>query len=461
MQICSFVTLLFSLFFLVQTGNFAQASDNVQASNDAQVIPVQADNPKLQQLLDTEQLSVVIKIQEAEQHIVGQALIVSIEVSTNRWFSQGSKINNFSLADTVMMANNSITINGSKKLKGTTWAMQTHELTLYPTRAGEYEFPSLKVGVSINTENNGVVSGLVTTPSQLFTISIPGELSKITNYIVSSEVTLTIDGQFTDESPYAVGEAITQTLTLSAIDTPAMMLPPLLLSVEEQEALNGVSIYHKPAKVFDHSNRGSLKGTRIESYTYIFEKAGEYTIPEKLLYWWNTSNNSLELITIPKSQWIVAKSVSAQSKLPSNSSYLTKKQYLSIIISIVVMGVLSLLLMFVYRHKTTFYEHYSKITKLPQRKLRHLFLQTIKNKDYLEAAQYLYKYSLLNKKQDELASIPLALKLNELAFKEQTNDHNNFGIKEAKQLLNQLKLHSNKVLNNEDFPNDKPIKLNV
>ena len=105
----------------------------------------------LEDLVNNGQLTINLQVHQKEQQIVGQALILAIEISTDRWFATGSQIQHFTLAKTVMQANNIATINGSKRIDGQTWAMQTHEITLYPTAPGSYQVPPILVAVSVNT----------------------------------------------------------------------------------------------------------------------------------------------------------------------------------------------------------------------------------------------------------------------------------------------------------------------
>jgi hypothetical protein len=233
----------------------------------------------IEDLVNQGKLTISLKVNKKEQQIVGQALVLAIEVSTDRWFTTGSQIQQFTLKNVVIPANNIITINGIKRIKGQTWVTQTHEVTLYPTASGTYQVPPIKVDISINKENDDIISGVLSTQKSSFNIVLPEALEGIEGFIVSPQVTLSIDGQFDGEKDYAVGEAITQTITITASDTPAMMITPINMVVNNRatnyktalDGLSGLSIYHKPAQVFDQSNRGSLLDTRVQSFTYILK----------------------------------------------------------------------------------------------------------------------------------------------------------------------------------------------
>lgn len=439
----------FGMFILLTT---ATAAQNISDVNN---------------LVEQNKLSISVTIAQDEQQIVGQALIISIEVATDRWFATGSQVQNFTLPNVVMQANNIITINGSKRIKGKTWATQTHEITLYPTLAGSYNLPALNVDVSINTENNGIVGGVLSTQETNFTIVLPEELNGIDNFIVSPEVTLTIDGQFDTDKNYAIGEAITQTITITASDIPAMMIPELNIfpgdgkSNMSESALDGISIYRKPAQVFDKSNRGSLLGSRVESFTYIFEEAGSYVLPEQIIYWWNSQSNTLEALVIPTSSWTVSGG-GLTNISESNFSMSDIKLNLPTLLMIVVSLFTLLLTYLLLRKHQYLIALYKKVSKYEQRQLRQHFFNCIAKQEYLKATQYLYQYLHTLDKPVELQSGPLTEKLNKLAFQAAPHQNTtlNFSVNDAKALIEQIDSRASKIEKHLDFSVNEAIKLN-
>ncbi len=423
-------------------------------------------------LVNLGKLSISVKVVQDEQQIVGQALVVSIEVATDRWFATGSRIQNFTLSNVVMQANNIITINGSKRIQGQTWAMQTHEITLYPTLAGNYIFPALNIDVSINTENNGLISGVLSTPEASFIIILPEELNGIDNFIVSPEVTLTIDGQFDVDKNYAIGEAITQNITITASDTPAMMIPELnffpLNEVTDkgkektkQITLDGISIYRKPAQVFDKSNRGSLLGSRVESFTYIFEKPGHYVLPKQVIYWWNSQTNALEELVIPAASWTVSGTGLTKISQGNNTISNIKFDLGTVIILSVSCFILALAYLLLSKRLFLF-TLYKKITHYEQRQLSKQFLNSITKHEYLMASQYLYQYALLVNKHTEVKSLSLTNKLNQLAFQAESNQNKQlkFSVSDAKALIKQIDTLASKLTKQVNFSANEAIKLN-
>jgi len=404
----------------------------------------------LDKLIVENKLTIETTIKRDQKQIVGQPLTIAIEIATNRWFAKGTRINNFELADTIILANSEISINGTKRLNGQTWSTQTKEITLYPRRHGDYYLPSIKVQVSVNTENDGIVEGTIETKPQYFIISLPEALTNIEHFIVSPQVSLKIltDNENDDETSYSIGSAITQTITIKAQDVPAMMIPPV-----QQTELTGLSIYQKTPQVLDKSNRGDLVGTRIESFTYIFEQAGEYEIPEQVIFWWDTSNNKLQEVIIPSLLFNVGNSNTSKNN-EANAFVLSFKQNILIIVIIcITVG----FFIFLFRYKNKLMILYANITHLEQRIIKKAFFQAISNHKYISAVDYLYKYSLLiGVNLDQVKSTQI-LSLNKLAF-DNNNQSTSFTLQNAKELIKELT--KDKEITSNRLDSQKTIKLN-
>ena len=437
-------------------------------ANQTDTLLSNEDTVTIDDLLSQDKLSVSLKVNQKSQQIVGQALVLSIEVATDRWFAKGSSIESFNLANTVMQANNVQTINGSKRINGQTWATQTHEITLYPTSAGIFQVAPITLDVSINSEQNGIINGKLSTQLIEFAVDLPKALVGIENFIVSPDVTLNIDGQFDDKKDYAIGEAITQTIVITASNTPAMMIPELNINhgkgAEHDDAiLDGISIYRKPAQVFDESNRGTLLGTRIEEFTYIFEKAGKYEITERTIYWWNTQSNSLEALVIPASTWTVS-SGSFASAASTRSALTNLTLNTSVVLVIVALLVIVLMVWLFVKYFKLIKAFYIKVTHYQQRQIKKRFFKAIIQKEYLAANQYLFQYALSTKKAKQLQHMPYAIALNKVAFAKESVSQKesslSIDISDAKALIKQIDTMSETKVNQAYFSSDKPIALN-
>ena len=333
-------------------------------------------------------------------------------------------------------------------MSGETWSTQTREITIYPRRAGHFVLPEIEVGISVNTEHNGIVEGIITTEKQDFVVSLPEELVGIDNFIVSPKVELKVTSDFNDKQNYALGDAVSVEVVISSQNSPAMMIPTLT-----HPDIKGLSIYQKTPQVFDKSNRGELIGTRIESFTYIFEHSGEYQIPEQSIYWWNTQTNELETLVINQLTLTAgtnSPAINNTSQTGFSLSFNTLKYALAIIISL---GFISLL----YRYRNHLITFYANITHLERRKAKSAFIKAISAEQYITAVNHLHKYALIVDAKPEQLQSPLAIKLRKLAF-EHNCQVSPLSKADAKELLATLKPVKAKVKNTLDFNNT--IKIN-
>lgn len=412
----------------------------------------------LDQLIAENKLTIETKIKQSDQQIVGQPIVIAIEIATKRWFAKGTEIKSFELADTIILANSDISINGSKRVNGQTWSTQTREITLYPRRQGNYDLPAIEMQVSVNTENDGVVEGTINTVPQRFTISLPKALSKVENFIVSPQVNLEVlidsnernnegNNESNNENNYLIGSAITQTITVTAQSAPAMMIPPVL-----RTELTGLSIYQKTPQVFDETNRGELIGTRIETFTYIFEQSGKYEIPEQVIFWWDTSNNELQKIIIPNLLFNVGKGRIDDNTKASAFHIKTTFSLWLILVTIIIS-----LAYVLFRFKNSLTKFYANVTHLEQRSAKKAFLQAVARQQYIYAVNCLYKYSLLIDVNLEQLKSTQMLALNKVAF-DNKNQTASFTVQNAKSLLNSLVIDKKTITNQLDMV--KTIKLN-
>ena len=362
----------------------------------------------LEELIANNELSVETSIKQNEQQIVGQPIIVSFEVSTNRWFAKGTKVNDFELANTIKLANSENSINGTKRINGETWSTQTREVTIYPQKAGKFTLPEVNIEISVNTEHDGIVEGSIKTQQQNFTVTLPKALANIEHFIVSPMVELNVSSNAITNKDYAIGDAVSMEIEVISQQSPAMMIPPL-----EHPIINGISIYQKTPKIFDTSNRGQLVGKRIESITYIFEQEGKFTIPPQSLFWWNTQKNILEEITISGSTFTVGKSTS-KTVTKDKVKFVIE---IKVIIKLIIISAILLLMAFgLQRYKKSILTIYSKITHLEQRRVKKAFFKAIEVNNYLAAVNLLHDYCALVDVSAEQLKSKSFLKLNQLAF---------------------------------------------
>jgi hypothetical protein len=107
-----------------------------------------------------------------------------------------------------------------------------------------------------------------------------------------------------------VGDAIKRTIEFQAADVSGMAFAPL-----KHEPIPGLGIYPAQPTVKDATNRGQLNGTRIETVTYVLERAGEIQLPGVVLSWWDIGVGELKRIELPGQQLKVTAAPGMSSEL--------------------------------------------------------------------------------------------------------------------------------------------------
>ncbi len=341
----------------------------------------------IEQLISEEKLMVKVDVVSDEPFIAKQPIKISVELLTDRWFGSGNKIHDFNLDNIIKLPFDEQTTNSSLRYKGKQWASQQREITIFPLAAGVYELPPLTLDIVVNTQE-GEVKGSIKTQSIVLDVILPTQLTHIEHYVVTDSFKLTTAGEFDDKNAYRIGEAVTLSIELKANDVPAMMLPVL-----PELDIPGVAIYSKKPQLVEKSNRGTLVSKRIEQLNFIFEQPGDYSIPELTFYWWNVTNNSLEVVTIAEQTWQVSNQVLSNESASKTSVFKwlndIELKYLMLILLLVI-AVLWLLKVLIVNQSAviTFYQH---VSHYKQRQLEARFLKSISQESYPQACQYLYR----------------------------------------------------------------------
>ncbi len=238
-------------------------------------------------------LSIETRIVPVDNIIAMQQLELQIEVATDRWFSGGTRIGHFEISDAIVLQREKFAVNSTRVEGGVTWTIQTWSVTIFPQRAGHFRIPAIPLTITVSDEDLQQITGQLSTEPMDFSAIVPEPLQGKPNWVASPvfSVKESFDRKLENFKP---GDALIRTVKFSAEDTPAMMLPTLT-SLE----LEGMSVYSKPPVLSDKANRGDYLSERTEVLTYVFEKPGDYQLPEEVFYWWNLQKQALQEIVLP------------------------------------------------------------------------------------------------------------------------------------------------------------------
>lgn len=258
---------------------------------------------QLQDLLRSDQLRITASLNPAQDIIVGEEVLLTLEISTQRWFAGGTRIPLPEIDGVVITQRDQFAVNLSRTEGDITWVIQRWNLELYAQRAGRFEIPALSVELAVNDADAGIVRGQLSVEPMSLEAQIPPGLPADTRWISAPQLSLeqSLNMGTEDLKP---GDAVTRTVTFTAHNLPSMMLPPLApIQVE------GLGVYPELPQLVDRSNRGQAIAERIEETTFVIEQRGRYVLPEQSFYWWNTSTRELSLVSVPAVELIAAPDV--------------------------------------------------------------------------------------------------------------------------------------------------------
>ncbi|GAB5415214.1 MAG: hypothetical protein Cons2KO_28170 [Congregibacter sp.] len=293
----------------------------------------------VEELLTNGQLEARLVIETAEPFYQKAPIIIAIEIGTPRWFARGTRVSSFRVAGAIVRPVSSFADNQTQRRADASWSFQRWRYRVYPQQTGTLERPPISASVSINTADEGIVSGDVRLAAVRLDVTSPPGVSEQQPWLATPD--LRIEERWEGlRDGYEVGDAITRVRRFTAVDTPAMMIEESLI-----DPIEGLSLYAAPPELRDESSRGQLTGTREERLIITIEAPGEYELPGLQYQWFSTSTQRLETIEQAAFQFSVG--ADQGSDLDSPASPVAKRD-LSWLISLLGWGSVSLVVAFLF-----------------------------------------------------------------------------------------------------------------
>ena len=227
---------------------------------------------------------------------VGQKVVMVVELLAPGYFSGSPDFDLPAVPGLLIFPPEDRPVLGSETIDGVAYTVQRHEILVFPRKAGNFTVPTFQVRFNIKRsplEKNSEPQNVTTEP-QHFTAALPPGADEVGTLISAREVKA--DEQWKPKPAAAkTGDAFTRTITWSAPDVPGMAFPPF-----PADKIGGLGVYPKSPQVSDHSERGTLQGSRTDTVVYVCEHPGHYVIPAAQFTWWDTEDKQLHTIDFPE-----------------------------------------------------------------------------------------------------------------------------------------------------------------
>ena len=255
--------------------------------------------------------------------VPGQRVKLVLEIATDTWFTGGTRIGIPEVPGLVILQTEQFASNASETRDGQSWVIQRWSLDVFPQRAGEFTIKAVPLQIQVSAGEEGSVKGELPSPPLKLSVTLPPSLSEVQQWVaapafsVSQHFNRSLDG-------LKVGDAFEQEVTFAASDVLAMMLPGY-----EAANQSGLAAYPSPPKLDNSSNRGQNLATRSIRISYVIEQPGDYLLPAREYYWWNTQSAELSRLSLPETRIAIAGTAPVQqaSKTPFSIS---TRQWLAI-----------------------------------------------------------------------------------------------------------------------------------
>ena len=260
----------------------------------------------LQELEASGHIQVDSELSPSTDIVPGQRVKLTLEIATDTWFTGGTRIDIPEVPGLVILQTDQFANNASETRNGQSWVIQRWTLDVFPQRAGEFTIGALTLQIQVNAGDNGNIKGEVQSPPRQFSVAIPESLAEAEQWVAAPEYRVS---QRFDRSleNLAVGDAFEQEVTFEASDVLAMMLPGY-----DTRKQSGLAAYPSPPTLENSNNRGQNLASRSVRISYVVEQPGQYLLPARDYYWWDTQRGKLTLLSLPETRIDVAGTVATQ-----------------------------------------------------------------------------------------------------------------------------------------------------
>ena len=239
---------------------------------------------------------------------VGQKVALQVDVLAKDGWGQIKNVRDVEIPGALALRVQTQGMRISESIEGASYTGQRYELLLYPQRGGAIIVPAVPVDIEIKAWGGGVgrETRRMKTPPLEFQVQTPPGTSNFGGLISTTELSLEQTWE-PDSGDFKVGDAIKRRVVVEAEGVAGMAFAPL-----EYVPIPGVGSYPSEPAVTDEVDRGELvRGTRVESVTYVLQEPGPVVFPGLERSWWDLERKTLMRASVPSLSIEVAPNLAA------------------------------------------------------------------------------------------------------------------------------------------------------
>ena len=205
---------------------------------------------------------------------------------------------------------------------GRLWQVTELRYAVFPQKSGDLLLPAIafsarellpgrsllgaRLGRRISIKSDPIKIRVKPVPA-----AFPGEV-----WLPAQQLTLTSRWS-TDPEQLSTGDSTTRTLEITAQGLQGSQLPPIT-SLGGTSGIRGLRFYPDKETIEQREIPLGLEGYRLQSEALVSSEAGNWTLPERTIPWWNTKTDTLEFARLPEERINVTSLLAANDTVSSD-----------------------------------------------------------------------------------------------------------------------------------------------
>jgi oxygen tolerance protein BatD len=221
--------------------------------------------------------------------VVGQRATLRVDVLAPNYMTAPPEKPEFQIRNAVTRKLQSVNL--SEQQDGTSYAGVRYEFAIYPQEEGSFAIADQKITVKYAARPPQTREATLSVRQIALEAFIPEAAAQLDPFVAATRLTIEQNVQRSSD-PLKVGGSVIRTVTIEAEGTPAMLLPPTAFP-----PVDGLTLYPAQPSLQDHIDERTdvLSASRVDTGTYMIERAGEYLLPAVTIRWWNAGSGKVEI----------------------------------------------------------------------------------------------------------------------------------------------------------------------
>ncbi len=234
---------------------------------------------------------------------VGERIVWQVDVLAKDSWASLPRLPQINLSGAIVYTPSSQSVRLTETIEGSTYTGQRYEWWVYAKRPGKLTLP--ETAIDVVAKSFGVGAGEPEVSRRVLEqvvieVKVPPGLDKDIPVVSADELTAHQSWDPAAVRRFKVGDGISRRIERTLSGAPALMLPPVVFADVE-----GVRQYRKQPELNDRLNRGELVGSRSDSVTLVFERAGDFELPAVIIDWWEPASSTWQQLELPGIEVVV------------------------------------------------------------------------------------------------------------------------------------------------------------